>query len=80
MQTFGPWSPLSCMQERTQGRPEVTAPVAPPSSALPSRRLPGLARIGRHRGVSGGELLKFGRYSPAASARSRAMARSSAVT
>src|SRR5438270_12877642 len=55
------WSPLSCTRERTQGRPEVPAPAAPPSSLGPSGRPPGLARIGRRRGVLGGELRQFGR-------------------
>ena len=56
------WSPLSCTRERTQGRPEVPAPAAPPDlSALPSRRLPGRLRVGRRRAVLGGELFQFGR-------------------
>src|SRR5271157_4001898 len=55
------WSPLSCTRERTQGRPEVPAPAAPPASALPSRRLPGRVRSGCRHAVPGGELVQLGR-------------------
>src|SRR5262245_31021245 len=54
------WSPLSCMRERTQGRPEVPAPAAPPPSAVPSRGLPAwLIRVGGCGAVRGGELFQL---------------------
>src|SRR5271165_2823153 len=57
------WSPVSCTRERTQGRPEVPAPAAPPASGWtsrgPLRVIPGSRRVpaGGHPALQLGHVL-----------------------